>query len=72
MSSSRDFKRLYDPETLKIMTAAFDNARRCLPAKFRENDRARRKLALLVIRYFERGERNPVCLADSAVLEFLR
>ncbi|MGB8892768.1 MAG: hypothetical protein WA322_16690 [Pseudolabrys sp.] len=64
-------ERIYGPDTLKIITAAFDDAHKCLPAKLRENDRARRKLALLIIRHLERGERNPECLADSAVLDFL-
>ena len=72
MLSSHDIKRVYGPDTLKIMTAAFDNAHRCLPAKFKENDHARRKLALLIIRHMERGEYNPMSLANVAVLDFLR
>ena len=55
MLSSHDIERVYGPDTLKIMTAAFDNAHQCLPAKFKENDHARRKLALLIIRHMERG-----------------
>ena len=55
MLSSHDIERVYGPDTLKIMTVAFDNAHRCLPAKFKENDNARRKLALLIIRHMERG-----------------
>ncbi len=72
MLSSHDIERVYGPDTLKIMTVAFDNAHRCLPAKFKENDHARRKLALLIIRHMERGEHNPVSLANVAVLDFLR
>jgi len=72
MLSSHNIERVYGPDTLKIMTAAFDNAHDCLPAKFRENDHARRKLALLIIRHMERGERNPVSLANVAMLDFLR
>lgn len=72
MPSSYNFKRVYGPDTLKIMTTAFDNANKCLPAKFRKNDQARRKLALLILRHIERGEYDPECLADSAVLDFLR
>ena len=72
MPSFHDIERVYGPDTLKIMTTAFDNAHKCLPAKLRENDRARRKLALLIIRNLERGERNPECLADAAVLDLLR
>ncbi len=72
MPSSHNFERVYGPDALKIMTTAFDNAHKCLPAKLRENDQARRKLALLILRHIERGEHDPVCLADSAVLAFLR
>jgi hypothetical protein len=72
MPSSHNFERVYGPDTLKIMTTAFDNAHKCLPAKFRKNEQARRKLALLILRHIERGEHDPECLADSAVLDFLR
>jgi hypothetical protein len=72
MPSSHNFERVYGPDTLKIMTTAFDNAHKCFPANFRKNDQARRKLALLILRHIERGEHDPECLADSAVLDFLR
>jgi hypothetical protein len=54
------------------MAAAFDNAHECLPAKFKENDRARHKLALLIMRHMERGEHDPTSLATLAVLDLLR
>jgi hypothetical protein len=73
MLSSYDIERVYGPDTLKIMTAAFDNAHRCLPAtQLKENDHARRKLALLIIRHMERGKHNPASHANVAVLDFLR
>ena len=72
MPSAHGIERAYGPDTLKIMAKAFDNALRRLPKKFRESDRARHKLALLVMRHIGRGERDPVCLADLAVLDFLR
>jgi hypothetical protein len=50
MASFHDFKRVYSPDSLKVMTAAFDYAHKSLPTKFQENDRARRKLALLILR----------------------
>ena len=71
-SAAHDIERVYGPDTLKIMATAFDNALKCLPKKFRESDQARHKLALLVIRHIGRGERDPVCLADLAMLDFLR
>ena len=72
MPSAHDIQRVYDPDTLKIMTMAFDSAHECLPKKLRESDQARHRLALLVMRHIAHGERDPVCLADSAVLDFLR
>jgi hypothetical protein len=72
MASFHNFERSYGPDSLKIMTVAFDNAHKSLPAKFQKNDRARRKLALLIFRHIERGEHDPVRLANSAVLDFLR
>ncbi|HKA76604.1 MAG TPA: hypothetical protein VKD19_05805 [Pseudolabrys sp.] len=72
MASFRNFERVYDPDSLRIMAVAFDSAHKSLPAKFQENDRARRKLALLILRHIERGEHDPVRLANSAVLDFLR
>jgi hypothetical protein len=55
MPPSHNFEQVYGPDTLKIMTTAFDNAHKCLPANFRKNDQARRKLALLILRHIERG-----------------
>jgi hypothetical protein len=72
MASFHNFERVYSPDSLKIMTTAFDYAHKSLPAKFQENDRARRKLALLILRHVERGEHDPERLAASAVLDFLR
>ena len=72
MASFHNFERSYGPDWLKIMTVAFDNAHKSLPAKFQKNDRARCKLALLIFRHIERGEHDPVRLANSAVLDFLR
>ena len=72
MVLSHDFERVYGPDTLRIITAAFDNAHECLPAEFKNSERARRKLALLILRHMEHGEHNPVRLAETAVLDFLR
>ena len=69
MRSSHDIERVYGPDTLKIMTTAFDSAHDCLPAKFKESGPCAAPASL---RYVERGERNPVSLAELAVLDFLR
>jgi hypothetical protein len=72
MVLSHNFERVYGPDTLKIITAAFDNAHECLPAEFKKSEHARRKLALLILRHMERGEHDPSRLAETAVLDFLR
>jgi hypothetical protein len=40
--------------------------------KRKDSERARRKLTLLVLRYVDRGEHDPMRLADMALLDFLR
>ena len=50
MRSFSDIKRIYRPEDLRVMAAAYDRGYECLPKEFRGNDRAARKLALLIIR----------------------
>jgi hypothetical protein len=66
-----DVKHVYDPETLKIMGAAFDNAWQSLPPDLKDHERARRKLALLILRHMDRGEPD-ANLSDLALLDFLR
>jgi hypothetical protein len=72
MPSPSYLDRVHNPETLKIMTEAFDRANDCVPSKFQGYAHGRRKLALLILRHMERGERDPVCLAYLAALDFLR
>jgi hypothetical protein len=72
MLPSHDVIHVYDPDTLKMITVAFESARQSLPANFKDGDRARRKLALLVLRHVGRGEHDPMRLADMALLDFLK
>jgi hypothetical protein len=72
MALVHNFERVYGPDTLKTITAAFDNAHEYLPAEFQKSNHAKRKLALLILRHIERGERDPDRLAETAVLDFLR
>jgi hypothetical protein len=58
----------YDPEVVKIMSKAFDRACEALPVQFKDSDRVRRKLALLIIHQIDEGESDPTRLADAAVL----
>jgi hypothetical protein len=67
-----DVKHVYDPETLKIMGAAFDTAWQSFPPDLKDRERARRKLALLILRHMDRGERDATHLSDLALLDFLR
>ena len=62
MASSHNFERVYSPDSLKVMTTAFDYAHNTLPAKLQENDRAA-QVALLILRHIERGEHDPERLA---------
>jgi hypothetical protein len=72
MSSSSYIERVYGPETLKIMADAFDHAHECLPSRLQGSAHGRRKLAFLILRNIEWGERDPTCLAYLAALDFLR
>ena len=72
MPPSHNVIHVYDPAALKMMTVAFESAWQSLPANFKDSERARRKLALLVLRHVDRGEHDPTCLADMALLDFLK
>ncbi len=63
--------RMYDPDALKTMTTALDQACRSLLAGFKDSERARRRLAFLVIRHVDDGEVDPSRISDSVVIEFL-
>jgi hypothetical protein len=72
VTPSSGIRPVYDPNTLRIMTNAFDRACSFLPVQFRNSDRMRRKLALQIIRHLDDGESDPTRLADSAILFVLR
>jgi hypothetical protein len=72
MISSDGIRRVYDPDTLTIMTSAFDRACEFLPVQLRDSERVRRKLALHIIRHIDNGESDPTRLADSAILSIMR
>jgi hypothetical protein len=72
MIPSNDVRRVYDPDTLSLMTNAFDRACDFLPVQFRDSERMRRRLALHIIRHIDDGESDPRRLADSAILSVLR
>jgi hypothetical protein len=72
MTPSSGTRPVYDPDTLRIMTDAFDRACDFLPVQFRNSERMRRRLALHIIRHVDDGESDPTRLADSAILLALR
>jgi len=59
MTPSSGIGCVYDPETLTMMTHAFDRACNFLPTQFRDSDYMRRKLALHIIHEVDDGENVP-------------
>ena len=67
-----DVKYVYDPETLTTMGAAFDAACQAFPPDLKDHEGARRRLALLILRHMDQGERDATRLSDLALLDFMR
>ena len=67
-----DVKYFYDPETLTTMGAAFDAVCQAVPPDLKDHEGARRRLALLILRHMDRGERDATRLSDLALLDFMR
>ena len=61
---------VYDPDTLKVMGAAFDTAVQSIPPHLQDHETARRRLALLILRHMESGEPG-ANLGTLALLDFL-
>ena len=72
MPSFSNVKYVYDPETLKMMGAAFDTACQSFPPDLKDHERVKRKPALLILRHMDRGERDATRLRDLALLDFTR
>ena len=63
----------FDPKTIRILTAAFEEAWRAIDRTASigpDADATRDKLARLIIASAEGGERNPVKLRDAAIAFF--
>jgi hypothetical protein len=54
------------------MTSAFDPVCRSLLAKESDSNDIRRKLAFIILRHTDRGERDPTRLADLSFRELMR
>lgn len=62
--------RTYSPETIAVMTAAFDRVRESLSARINGSDEVKQRLALVILKHVDRGERDPARLADVALREW--
>jgi hypothetical protein len=62
---------VYGPDALEVMGAAYDTAVHLLPSNLQEHERARRRLALLILRHMDRGE-SEEDVVNLALLDLLR
>ena len=62
--------RTYSPETVALMTAAFDRVCQSVSHQINDNEDSKQMLALIILRYVDRGERDPERLADVALREW--
>jgi hypothetical protein len=62
-------ERSYSPETIAVMTAAFDRVCQSLSRRMNDNDDVRRAVALVILRHVDKGESDPVRLSDVAFCE---
>jgi hypothetical protein len=61
--------RSYGPETIAVMTAAFDTVCQSLSSRIRDDERLQRTIALAILRLADQGVRDPMLLADAAFRE---
>ena len=62
--------RIYSPDTVAVMTAAFDRVCQSVSHRMDGNEATRQTLALIILRHVDRGERDPKRLADVALQEW--
>jgi hypothetical protein len=61
--------RIYPPETVAVMTAAFDRVCQSLSAQISRNETVRETLARIILRHANAGESDSTRLADVALRE---
>jgi hypothetical protein len=61
--------RSYAPETIAVMTAAFDTVCKSLSSRIRDDEHLQRTLALAILRLADQGVRDPTLLVDAAFRE---
>jgi hypothetical protein len=59
--------RAYDPETVAVMTAAFNEACQSLSVRITCGDDVRHRLAEAILRRVDQGQRDPVMIAAAAM-----
>ena len=62
--------RSYSPETIAIMTAAFDRVCQSVSKQMNGSDDVMKTLALIIFRHVDRGECNAEQLAEIAFREW--
>ena len=63
--------RTYPPETVALMTTAFDRACQSLSTRINDSEVVRESLALIILRHVDLGERDSVRLSDVASRELV-
>jgi hypothetical protein len=61
--------RSYDPQTIEVMSAALERVCQSVPSQMNGNDEVRRAVALIILRYVDSGEYDPVRLSDTVFRE---
>lgn len=62
--------RSYSPETISVMTAAFDRVCQSVSKWMNGNDDVKKTLALIILRHVDGGERDPDRLSEAAFREW--
>ena len=62
--------RSYSPETISVMTAAFDMVCQSVSTRMNGSDDVKQTLALIILRHADRGECNAERLAEIAFREW--
>ena len=62
--------RSYSPETISVMTAAFDRVCQSVSKQMNGSDDVKKTLALIILRHVDRGECNAERLAEIAFREW--
>jgi hypothetical protein len=70
MLHSVQLDRSYSPETITVMTAAFDRVCQSVSKRMNGSDDVKKTLALIILRHVDRGECNAERLAEIAFREW--